>query len=132
MAKRTYDKDGKLTAFESPSDGYMLEALKFDTEFGEKQADYCGKAEHIGYVNKIFETKQEAALYYDENNPLMRSLNAYGTYQSDWDPHTKLLYIVRKHHGYEYKKLPPLTKNTVHVQYRRNIMPAVPDGPIHK
>ena len=25
----------------------------------------------------------------------MRSLNAHNTYMSDWDPNTKLLYIVR-------------------------------------
>ena len=26
----------------------------------------------------------------------MRQLNAYNTYKSDWDPDTKLFYIVRK------------------------------------
>jgi hypothetical protein len=26
----------------------------------------------------------------------MRSLNAHNTYESDWDPNTKLLYIVRE------------------------------------
>jgi hypothetical protein len=26
----------------------------------------------------------------------MRSLNAHNTYKSDWDPNTKLLYIVRE------------------------------------
>ena len=26
----------------------------------------------------------------------MRSLNAHNTYKSDWDPNSKLLYIVRK------------------------------------
>ena len=25
----------------------------------------------------------------------MRSLNAHNTYRSDWDPNTKLLYVVR-------------------------------------
>ena len=28
----------------------------------------------------------------------MRSLNAHNTYHSDWDPDTKLLYIVREDH----------------------------------
>jgi hypothetical protein len=29
----------------------------------------------------------------------MRSLNAHGTYKSDWDSKTKLLYIVRRDYG---------------------------------
>lgn len=40
-------------------------------------------------------TKKYAVSYYDRHNPRMRSLNAHNTYISDWDPNTKLLYIVR-------------------------------------
>ena len=43
-----------------------------------------------------FKTKKDAVSYYDKYNTHMRSLNAHGTYQSDWDPETKLLYIVRE------------------------------------
>ena len=42
-----------------------------------------------------FKTKKDAVSYYDKHNPHMRSLNALKTYISDWDPNTKLLYIVR-------------------------------------
>ena len=42
-----------------------------------------------------FKTKRDACMYYDECNPYMRKMNALGTYMSDWDPKTKLLYIVR-------------------------------------
>ena len=49
-------------------------------------------------MNKKFKTKKDAVTYYDTNNPHMRSLNAHNDYRSDWDPETKLLYIVRDDH----------------------------------
>jgi hypothetical protein len=58
--------------------------------------DVNGKQEHIGYMKHKFKTKKEACDYYDKHNPHMRPLNAHNTYKSDWDPTTKLLYIVRK------------------------------------
>ena len=39
--------------------------------------------------------KKDAVSYYNRHNPHMRSLNAHNNYCSDWDPNTKLLYIVR-------------------------------------
>ena len=65
-----------------------------------------GKSEHIGYVNKLFKTKQQACDYYDKYNPLMRSLNAHNNWCSDWNPETYLMYIVREHF-YEHLKIPP-------------------------
>jgi hypothetical protein len=56
-------------------------------------------------MNKVFKTKKEASDYYDKFNPHMRSLNAHNTWRSDWDPNTKLMYIVRKRF-YEYLKIP--------------------------
>ena len=55
-----------------------------------------GKIKHIGYMKGHFKTKKDAVSYYDRHNPHMRSLNAHNTYKSDWDPNSKLLYIVRK------------------------------------
>ena len=55
-----------------------------------------GKIKHIGYMKGHFKTKKDAVSYYDRHNPHMRSLNAHNTYKSDWDPNTKLLYIVRE------------------------------------
>ena len=77
---------------------YVLEVVEFITE---KEGDngwlnLGGKFKHIGYMKAKFKTKKDAVSYYDRYNPHMRSLNAHGTYQSDWDPETKLLYIVRE------------------------------------
>jgi hypothetical protein len=76
---------------------YVLEVLKFITE---KEGDngwlaQGGEIKHIGYMKGKFKTKKDAVSYYDRNNTHMRSLNAHNTYISDWDPNTKLLYIVR-------------------------------------
>ena len=66
---------------------YVLEVLEFITE----------KEEDNGWLAQggKFKTKKNAVSYYDRHNPHMRSLNAHNTYKSDWDPNTKLLYIIR-------------------------------------
>jgi hypothetical protein len=61
-------------------------------------------------MKKVFKTKKEASDYYDKFNPHMRSLNAHNTRCSDWDPNTKLMYIVRQHF-YEYLKIPSFEDN---------------------
>ena len=76
---------------------YVLEVLEFITE---KDGDngwlvQGEKIKHIGYMKGKFRTKKDAVSYYDKHNPHMRSLNANNIYKSDWDPNTKLLYIVR-------------------------------------
>ena len=76
---------------------YVIEVLEFITE---KEGDngwlaQGGKIKHIGYMKGKFKTKKDAVSYYDMHNPHMRSINAHNTYKSDWDPNTKLLYIVR-------------------------------------
>ena len=76
---------------------YVLEVCEFITE---KDGEYGwfaqgGKLKHIGYMKGKFKTKKDAVSYYDRHNPHMRSLNARNNYRSDWDPNTKLLYIVR-------------------------------------
>ena len=45
-------------------------------------------------------------MYYDKHNPHMRALNAHGEWRSDWDPTTRLLYVVRKHY-FEDQTIPP-------------------------
>ena len=77
---------------------YVLEVLEFITE---EEGDngwlaQGGKHKHIGYMKGHFKTKKDAVSYYDRHNPHMRSLNAHNTYKSDWDPNTKLFYIVRE------------------------------------
>ena len=67
---------------------YILEVQKFCYNF---------KSEHIGYMNKIFETKQDAAIYYNNFKPYMPALNITIKWSSSWDPNTYLMYIVREH-----------------------------------
>lgn len=77
---------------------YVLEVLEFITE---KEGDngwlaQGGKIKHIGYMKRKFKTRKDAVSYYNRHNPPMRSLNGDdNNYCSDWDPNTKLLYIVR-------------------------------------
>ena len=77
---------------------YVLEVLEFITE---KEGDngwlaQGGKIKHIGYMKGKFKTKKDAVSYYNRHNPHMRSLKCDdNNYRSDWDPNTKLLYIVR-------------------------------------
>jgi len=77
---------------------YVLEVLKFITENeGDNSCLAEGsKIKHIGYMKGKFKTKNDAVSYYNRHNPHMRSLNGDdNNYRSDWDPNTKLLYIVR-------------------------------------
>lgn len=66
--------------------------------------------EHVGYMKALFKTKQSACNYYDTYNKHMRSLNAHDTWCSDWDPVTKLRYVVRKHNN-ECKTIDPFNPN---------------------
>lgn len=69
---------------------YVLEVVKY-----HKNEFNLPELLHIGYMKGKFKTKKDAVSYYDKHNPHMRSLNAHNNYRSDWDPNTKLLYIVR-------------------------------------
>lgn len=71
---------GKITT------NYILEVREFKEGFGFK---------HIGYINRLFNTEKKACCEYDKRFPRMRSLNAFSTLCSDWDPDTKLRYLIR-------------------------------------
>ena len=78
---------------------YVLEVVEFITERdGDNGWLKLGtKFKHIGYMKAKFKTKKDAVSYYDRHNPHMRSLKGGNNkYKSDWDPNTKLLYIVRE------------------------------------
>lgn len=85
---------------------YVLEVQRFDINGHTIHPEWNGKAEHIGYMNKIFKTKNDACNYYNNHHPHMRSLNAHNTWISDWEPNTKLRYVVRNFNG-EYLKILP-------------------------
>ncbi len=87
-------------------ESYILEVQKINLNGHNEHPEWNGKSEHIGYMNKIFKTKQEACDYYNKFNPHLRSLNAHNNWRSDWDTNTHLMYIVREHF-YEYKKIQP-------------------------
>ena len=100
--------------------GYVLEVVEFITEAeGENGWMALGsKCKHVGYMCALFRTKKDACSYYDRHNPHMRSLNVHHTYCSDWDPDTRLLYIVRKDHDI-LRTVPPFTENESVVVERR-------------
>ena len=81
---------------------YILEVQKFNINGHNAYPELNGKSEHIGYVNKVFKTKQEASNYYDTFNPHMRSLNAQTKWCSDWDSNSGLI----RERFYEYLKIP--------------------------
>lgn len=77
---------------------YVLEVLEFidETEGDNGWLEQGGKIKHIGYMKGKFKTKKDAVSYYNRHNPHMRSLKGNDNkYCSDWDPNTKLLYIIR-------------------------------------
>jgi hypothetical protein len=87
---------------------YILEVQKFFVDGHNIHPEWNGKKEHIGYMNKIFRTKQEASDYYHEHNKDMRVINSENHWCSDWDPNTSLLYVVREYTG-EYLKISPFS-----------------------
>lgn len=65
-----------------------------------------GHKEHLGYINKIFETRREASYYYKLYNPHMSEITAETKWCSECDPQTKFVYVIRKYTG-ELLKIPP-------------------------
>ena len=76
--------------------GYVLEVCEFLHFDDVITKNMNSTINHVGYMKGKFKTKEDAASYYDRHNPHMRSLcGCGGAYRSDWDPKTRLLYIVR-------------------------------------
>jgi len=88
---------------------YTLEVVRFIVD-EEELSEKNGEEEHVGYMRAKFRTKEAACAYYDMHNKHMRPLNAYNTWKSDWDPQTKLLYIVRRDHNL-ISNVAPFDKN---------------------
>lgn len=89
---------------------YILEVQTFNVIGHREYPEYNGKSQHIGYMNKVFKTKKEAANYYDTFNPHMRKLNILENWCSDWDPYTCLMYVVREHF-HEYLNISTFENN---------------------
>lgn len=78
----------------------------------ERQEKVChnennGMWKHIGYVDVKFNSKEKAANYYNKHYPLLRPLNAFGNWCSDWDSDNKFRYVVRRYNG-ECLNIPPI------------------------
>lgn len=78
--------------------GFHLEVVEYISDTQEAKR-LGGRYKHVGYMNKVFKTRKAAINYYDKHNPHLRSINAHDDFQSDWDPETKLMYIVRDFYG---------------------------------
>jgi hypothetical protein len=78
---------------------YILEVQQYISDGHNTHPEWRGKKQHIGYMNKIFTTKKEAGDYYHLHNPHMRIVTSEYGWCSDWDPDTKLVYVVRKYTG---------------------------------
>jgi hypothetical protein len=77
-----------------PIISYTLEVVRFNlaTDKNDRAAMYT----HVGYMDAHFRTTRDACSYYARHNPHMRALDAHGGQCSDWDPATKLAYIIRE------------------------------------
>ena len=108
----------KMDDFRYPLDDdshyYVLEAILLSDRFsgGAMQDSFRGAigtfcsdediTKHVGYMKIKFQSKKEAAYYYDKCNPHMLPLNAYMENKSQFDPNTKLSYIVRSKNHLDY------------------------------
>jgi hypothetical protein len=113
----------KMDEFRYPLDDdshyYVLEAILLSDRFSLRTPSGSGGSipdrgaastkgsdeditKHVGYMKIKFQSKKEAAYYYDKCNPHMLPLNAYMENKSQFDPNTKLSYIIRSknHLGY--------------------------------
>ena len=88
---------------------YVLEVQMFinDIATSEFRNGMNGVFIHIGYMYELFNSREEAVKYYRLYNPDMRPPNAWdnNSWHSDWDPKTKLRYIVRQYYG-EQRNIP--------------------------
>ena len=89
------------------------------------QSITCG-FDHIGYMDIIFKTKQQASDYYDKYNSHQRSLNAWKTWISDWDAKTNLRYVLRPY-NHELLTIKPFnvddaSTRTVHTDHSGEII----------
>jgi hypothetical protein len=85
--------------------GYVLEVLEYCSDTQERIRMH-GEARHMGYMDAVFGTQKQAAEYYAMYNPHMRRLEVFGTWCSDYDPNTSLLYIVCENYG-QSRMIPP-------------------------
>jgi len=60
---------------------------------------YDKRISHVGYLNKVFKTKEEACDFYSNKFPHMRKMNTTISNISEFDPETNLAYIIREDHG---------------------------------
>lgn len=96
---------------EHTQDPYVMEAYMLEVQIFSRLScqERDGGFRHIGYMNKVFRSQEDACRYHDLHRPNCRGINAHGNYVSDWDPQTNLRYVVRRYH-YEVLTIPPFTE----------------------
>jgi hypothetical protein len=74
--------------------------------FEVMQYNWHGKCTHQGYMDKLFDTKEEACTYYKMFNKGEISK------QTNWcsEQTNGIIYIIRTYTGHEYKSIPSFDK----------------------
>jgi hypothetical protein len=60
--------------------------------FEVQHRDKKGKYTHVGYMNRLFATEHDAALFYSKYNPTLRHLNTNGNNTSSCNTKSNLRY----------------------------------------
>ena len=96
---------------------YMFEVQKYlETQEVYKnfeETGHFGDYQHVGYMNVVFRSIQSALLYYAKYNKHMREIQLFerqDALYSDWDPETKLRYVIRPYIG-EVQTIEPFNKD---------------------
>jgi hypothetical protein len=76
---------------------YVFEVQKMYYELNNNNNEVIPKSWCVGHVNKVFETREEAEEYYEKLNPHMRPINKYKNWISDFDPETRLGYLIQEY-----------------------------------
>ena len=83
---------------------YVLEAQKLVDGRG---IGFGGNYLHMGYINKVFTSQQEAADYYNYHNPLSyMALNGLSGWITPAHSISRIRYVIREYTG-EVRVLPP-------------------------
>lgn len=77
---------------------YGLEVQQWDDE-SWRSNQLTGKFKHVGYMQVVFSSPNDANAYYKLRNPHMRPITEHGGVHSDWDPETKFRYVIRELRG---------------------------------
>jgi hypothetical protein len=76
---------------------YIFEVRRFYYEWNNYYQEINPKTCHLGFINKVFETKNEAINYCNKFNPCARQLNDCKTWIKGCELETRYLYILQEY-----------------------------------